>query len=77
MSGLALLAIPETASRLRVTANTVYGLIVSGDLAATDIGGAGESRRARTRIRVDVVDAFIASRTRDASRGLVTKGQPA
>jgi excisionase family DNA binding protein len=60
-----LLTVPETAAHLRMDRKTVYRLISSGDLRATDIS-ATKGGRTRTRIRRDDLESFIESRTRTA-----------
>lgn len=63
----ALLTIPQVAARLGVHRDTVYSYIAQGHLAVTDMATGitkGGSGRAKTRIREDVLAAFIDARTR-------------
>ena len=60
---VALLTIPETAERLRVSENTVYRRIASGELRAVDLGNG----RAWTRVRTDDLARYIDKRTRSAA----------
>ena len=60
-----LLTIPQAADRLEIAPNTVYRLIASGDLRAVDMAVSG-TRKSKTRVREDDLDAFIEGRTREA-----------
>lgn len=62
-----LLTVPETAAHLRMDRKTVYRLISSGELRATDIS-ATKGGRTRTRIRRDDLERFIDARTRAVPR---------
>jgi hypothetical protein len=63
-----LLTIPETAEALRLKSrDAVYDLIARGDLDAVDIAPTG-SRRPKTRVPRESVNAFIKRRTRNAKR---------
>lgn len=55
-----LLTVMEVARLMRVSKDTVYDLIARGELEATDIGHG----RAKTRIRSDVYEAYVAAHTR-------------
>lgn len=60
-----LLTIPQAAERLEIATNTVYRLIASGDLRAVDLAVSG-TRKSKTRVRDDDLEAFIEGRTREA-----------
>jgi excisionase family DNA binding protein len=60
---LELLTIPVTAGRLGCSLPHVYRLIGAGALRAVDIAEPG-SRRSKTRIRSDDLDAYIDRMTR-------------
>lgn len=52
----------EAGERLRASESHVYRLIADGDLRAVDIAQPG-SRRPKTRVRSDDLDAYIEART--------------
>ena len=54
-----LLTVKEVAARLHLTRNTVYRLIRSGELPASDMG---QGRQTRYRIRPEAVDTFVTAR---------------
>jgi len=58
-----LLRIAEVAARLGCSDMHVYRLIGVGELPAVDISQPG-SRRSKTRVRGDHVDAYISRKTR-------------
>ncbi|MFI7468213.1 helix-turn-helix domain-containing protein [Nonomuraea sp. NPDC049646] len=58
-----LLTIPETATELRVTPPTVYAYIADGLLNPIDLARPG-AKTTRLRVRLDELEAFIASRPR-------------
>ncbi len=64
-SSPSLLPIVTTAARLGCSDMHVYRLIAAGQLEAVDIAQPG-SRRSKTRVRSDSVDAYIESHTRRA-----------
>ena len=59
----ALLKVVEAADELRVSPDTVYRRIASGELPAVDIAPAG-AWKSMTRIRREDLDAYITARTR-------------
>lgn len=61
----ALLTVPETAERLRITRRGVYNLINAGAIRTVNIASTG---RAKTRIREDDLAAFIEARTAPGAR---------
>lgn len=58
-------SIPAAAERLGCSDMHVYRLIASGELRAVDVRQPG-SRKPKTRIRSDDIDAYIEQRTRQA-----------
>lgn len=62
-SGPALLTVVETAIELRVSPDTVYRRIASGDLLAIDIAPDG-AWKPKTRVRRSDLDAYLESRPR-------------
>ena len=62
-SGLSLLTPAEAAGRIGASEMHVRRLIADGELDAVDIAQQG-SRKPKTRVRSDDVDAFIQARTR-------------
>jgi excisionase family DNA binding protein len=69
-----LLTIPATGDRLGCSPMHVYRLISSGELRAVDVSQPG-SRKPKTRVRSDDIDAYIEARTRRA--GSPANPQPA
>ena len=61
---LALLTPAEVAERIRASEAHVYRLIGDGELRTVDIAQPG-SRRPKTRVRSDDLDAYIEKCTRD------------
>jgi excisionase family DNA binding protein len=61
--GLSLLTPAEAAGRIGASEMHVYRLITDGELRAVDIAQRG-SKRSKTRIRSDDIDAYIEARTR-------------
>ncbi len=61
MTGSELLEIPEVATRLKISTRSVYRLIASRRLAATDVGTGGG--RGRTRVSEAALARFIERRT--------------
>ncbi len=62
----AALTIPETASALGVSKQSVYRLIYCGDLPSTDVA-CSTSTRTKIRVTRSAVSDFLAARTRAAS----------
>ncbi len=65
---LQLLTIPVTGKRIGVSINTVYRLIATGQLRAVDVAPTG-SRRPKTRVRSDDLEAYIESITHQPKTG--------
>jgi excisionase family DNA binding protein len=64
-SGLSLLTPAEAAGRIGASEMHIYRLIADGELRAVDIAQRG-SRRSKTRVRSDDIEAYIEARTRQA-----------
>lgn len=62
---LTLLTPAEAAGRIGASEAHVYRAIASGELRVVDIAQPG-SRRSKTRVRSDDLDAYIEARTRQA-----------
>jgi excisionase family DNA binding protein len=73
---LQLLSIHATAERLDCSDMHVYRLIAAGELSAVDVRQPG-SRKPKTRIRSDEIDAYIKARTRKAGTQRAAKTDPA
>jgi excisionase family DNA binding protein len=63
-ASLVLLTPAEAGERIRASETHIYRLIEDGELRAVDIAQPG-SRRQKTRVRPDDLDAYIEKRTRD------------
>jgi excisionase family DNA binding protein len=63
LRSITLLTSQEVGNRLRCSENHIYRLIASGKLRAVDIAQPG-SRRPKTRVRSDDLDAYIDACTR-------------
>ena len=75
-AALELLTIPATAGRLGCSLPHVYRLIGAGALRAVDIAEPG-SRRSKTRVRSDDLDAYIDRMTRSTGRPGAPDSRPA
>jgi excisionase family DNA binding protein len=67
---ISLLTIPQVAERLQLDRSTVYRLIESGQLSVVDVSTGRTttgSGKPKSRVRDDVLDAFIESKTRTAT----------
>lgn len=60
-------SVEVTAELLDLSPATVYRLIAAGDLETCDAAPSG-SRRPKTRVSDDAIDAFIRARTRKAKQ---------
>jgi excisionase family DNA binding protein len=59
-----LLTVPQAASELGIAPNTLFKMIAAGELRVVDMASPG-SKRPKSRVRADDLQAFIESRTRE------------